>query len=84
MSYRVAVFLIFVALMVRAVVRSRQKWVTGGLMLLSWLAALALASLDPTYRDNGAAAWEAWGLPSLLIPTIAGSIHARYTRRLKD
>ena len=59
MSYRVAVFLIFVALMVRAVVRSRQKWVTGGLMLLSWLAALALASLDPTYRDNGAAAWEA-------------------------
>jgi hypothetical protein len=79
--YRTMIFFVYIALMVRAVIVSKRKWLTIGTMAGSWFIALGLAIGYGIFIANGTAAWEMWGIPTFIIPAVTGSLHARSTRR---
>jgi cytochrome c oxidase assembly factor CtaG len=80
--YRATVFLIFVGFMIRAIVRSRRRSTTIGVMTLWWFVAIGLVFLYGFWIGNDEAAWAGWGMPTFLIPAIMGNLHARSTRTI--
>ena len=80
------IFLLYLAAMVWSVWNSKRKWRMVGVMFVDWTIAIACAIAYGIVIGNGAAAWYMWGVPSFLVPAVAGIIHSRSTQapRLKS
>jgi hypothetical protein len=82
MSYPAVTFLIYMGLIIRAAFVSKNMVSTVEVMAGSWLVAMIAVSIFCSVTNkNGAYAWYMFGIPSFIVPAVAGSIHARFTKR---
>jgi membrane associated rhomboid family serine protease len=68
--------------MVRAIIVSNRKWITAGLIVLGFIAAVVLVTfLSIAAHEDAEAGWDAWGTLHGIIPAVVASLHARFTQR---
>ena len=89
-GYQLTISLIYLCLIVRAAVVSKDmvattKWMVGSLVI-TWLVAYAgcmiAAGRGSAHDRIGAAAADFFFIPSFIVPAIVGSIHARHTQKV--
>lgn len=71
-------FLVYLCFIIRAVVISKRRFATFAYMAVVWFAVLLV--IMGSMLEDGAAAWEMWGIPSFLVPAVIGSYHAWRTQ----